>query len=647
MLSVTCLSGDLPRLAALLRILRPVADEIVVADRRPRRSARCVGAATEHADRAVLVPYADRSSARCSGLDEQTNGDWVFRIDDDEVPSRALLAALAAPPEDVTHCFVPRPLPVGRRLARRLPVAARVAAAARAGATALAFPGLMHGPSRPGPGALPRRAALPPRPGQVGPGDEGGEGRALRGRCGPGLRCRARAERGELHPRVALAARRPRAGRGPRARPTPCATRPSSRSRPARLGTATRERDRRALGRPRARGRRLPGPARRQRHLPCRRGRVAVIDVVVTNLGTETWAWGRHGRPEIRLFLPSGSTTPSADAAARTTSAPGEMTTVPLSPVRAPDRPGRVAITVDLVHERHRWFDCARRTRSTCSSRRAPSCSSARRPATPPSTAGGRCPARASTVASSHCSSGRGRHGSRIASASRRRPCRPRGVPTRCTLVPAGSQTKPAPHRRSRRCACAAVAECRPRQREPRVSFAGSVLMRLLRIPKVRSHASREESPLDADRRDATTAASRTTGSAPAISTGARRRRARGAAQPSSAPGEPLWPDAPRGHPDEATIRRRRLIGLVVPCSARRLRDPRRRARVRRRSNDNSADDVPTTTAQQSVNPSSTDAARDLDHPEDDDDADRRRGHDGHADPRAARRSKSGDSATR
>ena len=80
-----------------------------------------------------------------------------------------------------------------------------------------------------------------------------------------------------------------------------------------------------------------------------------MIDVGVTNLGTETWAWGWRGRPEIRLsYL-------GLDHAERTPLphdlAPGETTTVPLA-VRAPDGPGRVGITVDLVHERHRWFDC-------------------------------------------------------------------------------------------------------------------------------------------------------------------------------------------------------------------------------------------------------------------------------------------------
>ena len=36
-----------------------------------------------------------------------------------------------------------------------------------------------------------------------------------------------------------------------------------------------------------------------------------------------------------------------------------------------------------------------------------------------------------------------------------------------------------------------------------------------------------------------------------------------------SAPGDPLWPDhGPAGHPDEATIRRRRAIGLIVLVAA-------------------------------------------------------------------------------
>jgi len=84
-------------------------------------------------------------------------------------------------------------------------------------------------------------------------------------------------------------------------------------------------------------------------------GAVRQIDVRVTNLGTERWAWGRHGRPEVRLsYL-------GLDDALRTPIphdlGPGETTTVPVS-VRAPETAGDCRITLDLVHERHRWFGC-------------------------------------------------------------------------------------------------------------------------------------------------------------------------------------------------------------------------------------------------------------------------------------------------
>ena len=88
---------------------------------------------------------------------------------------------------------------------------------------------------------------------------------------------------------------------------------------------------------------------------PLTAGEVRAIDVRVTNLGSETWAYGWQGLPEIRLSyqgLPDALRTPLPhDLAA------GETTLVPVS-VRAPGEPGRHAITLDLVHEGHRWFEC-------------------------------------------------------------------------------------------------------------------------------------------------------------------------------------------------------------------------------------------------------------------------------------------------
>ena len=112
-------------------------------------------------DRLFVVPYADPPERSFQWLHEQTNGDWVFRIDDDEAPSPALLELLAAPPADVTHAFVPRRWlwqdgwldqypwrPDWQlRLARR---------------DAVSFPGLMHVPVR-GKGPAPVNRRYSPR----------------------------------------------------------------------------------------------------------------------------------------------------------------------------------------------------------------------------------------------------------------------------------------------------------------------------------------------------------------------------------------------------------------------------------------------------------------------------------------------------
>ena len=107
MLSVCCLSGDPNRLAELLPLLRPVADEVVVAVD-DRADLGLLAATASLVDRLFVVPYADPPERSFQWLHEQTSGDWVFRIDDDEAPSAALLELLWTPPADVTHAFVPR-----------------------------------------------------------------------------------------------------------------------------------------------------------------------------------------------------------------------------------------------------------------------------------------------------------------------------------------------------------------------------------------------------------------------------------------------------------------------------------------------------------------------------------------------------------
>ena len=109
-LSVCCLTGGryLPRVAGILGLLRPLADEIVVGvDDRARDSAALLG---DVADRILLFAHAEPADRPIPWLVRQCTGDWVFNIDDDEVPSAALLHELPGLIDrgDVTHCWVAR-----------------------------------------------------------------------------------------------------------------------------------------------------------------------------------------------------------------------------------------------------------------------------------------------------------------------------------------------------------------------------------------------------------------------------------------------------------------------------------------------------------------------------------------------------------
>ena len=101
--------GPAARVAGLLRLLRPAVDEILVAVD-DRSEAELVAALAPLADRVVLYPYAEPVDRPLAWLHAECSGKWVLTIDDDEIPSRALLDAL---PElvrarDVTHYWLPR-----------------------------------------------------------------------------------------------------------------------------------------------------------------------------------------------------------------------------------------------------------------------------------------------------------------------------------------------------------------------------------------------------------------------------------------------------------------------------------------------------------------------------------------------------------
>lgn len=110
-LSVCCMtSGRSPeRLASILSLLGGVADEIVVAAEEPRALAT-YEAVAQVADRVLAFPPTAPSDRPIAWLFGQCSGEWIFNIDDDEVPSPRLLALLPSlvRRDDLTHCWISR-----------------------------------------------------------------------------------------------------------------------------------------------------------------------------------------------------------------------------------------------------------------------------------------------------------------------------------------------------------------------------------------------------------------------------------------------------------------------------------------------------------------------------------------------------------
>jgi hypothetical protein len=85
--------GPLPRIRALLELVRPHVDEIVLAlDRTGNLDA--LDACADLADRRVTFDYHAPPCRNIGFLQHQCSADWLLRFDDDEIPSRALLNAL-------------------------------------------------------------------------------------------------------------------------------------------------------------------------------------------------------------------------------------------------------------------------------------------------------------------------------------------------------------------------------------------------------------------------------------------------------------------------------------------------------------------------------------------------------------------------
>jgi hypothetical protein len=361
--------GPGARVAALLGALRPIADEIIVAlDDRAGEEVRADVAAV--ADRVVVYPYAEPVDRPLPWLFEQCRGDWVLLIDDDEIPSLALLDELPdlCADRSVTHYSLPRkwlfPDPstylddwpwrpdYQLRLVRRDPRVVR-------------FSAEFHRPIvAAGPGRFPQ-LPLWHSDSLLRPVEQRLEKARRYERTRPGMRIAGRAlnfafyvpELREKPPLAAvppderafiesvLAAARPS---GPARAQTEQATREAIDALWPEADTSAHAGRLELHERPSAMG---PGERR-------------TLDVHVENTGRATWQWGGDAIAEVRLgsrwFDASGAEVSAVQLHGEFPAplAPRAADVVPV-PIQAPETPGRYRIEIDLVHEHVRWLDAA------------------------------------------------------------------------------------------------------------------------------------------------------------------------------------------------------------------------------------------------------------------------------------------------
>lgn len=373
-LSVCCLTnGPAGRLRELLSLFRPVADELVVAVD-CRSEGDVLRACSGLADVLVRVPYRTPPERQFPWLHAQCSSSWIFRVDSDEVPSRALLAALPdlARERKLTHCWVERRwlYPTEThflaappwtpdyqlRLVRNDPALVR-------------FPGEMHTSAEAtGPGRF-LELPLYHLDCIVNTLEDRRRKVRLYERVRPGVRVAGSPLNQVYLPEHADSAR---------TRAVPAEDRqlvatvlnppqpPPDVEEPAAPLVASADIERFLSGRP--------------LRLTAYHGRLDIVSmeavvkadarhslgVRVHNLGDEVWPWGVHSYPEIRLAYrwreqPGGALVGEGRMALPEDLAPGG-TCIVHAWVTAPERAGAYVLELDLVHEHVRWFGCEART---------------------------------------------------------------------------------------------------------------------------------------------------------------------------------------------------------------------------------------------------------------------------------------------
>jgi Glycosyltransferase sugar-binding region containing DXD motif len=371
------LTGDPgPRVAAILRLLRPAADEIVVAaDSRADRDR--LEEYTAAADRVLRVNFT-QAERHIAWLHEQCSCEWIFRIDADEVPSLVLLKQLRdltrerraqqywfprrwlyPDPDhwleetpwwpDYQNRFVRndgtlrfRGLPhTGAELS--LPAAyveeplyhltCLLADVRARRSRAITYEVMSPGLEAPGGGSLNRRFYLPELFAQRKP---------------------VRVPAQDAAAITAVLA----VGTAPRAPLTDIAVIPSA------------ETDRYWAGRLVAADAYAAKLEPLEPEPRMRVGEARALHFRVTNQGSETWPWDIRAGPEIRCayrWLDLDETVLEPEGLRTSfpcTVSPGESVVVPVV-VEAPAAEGAFLLEVDLVHEQVRWFDSPCRVRVT------------------------------------------------------------------------------------------------------------------------------------------------------------------------------------------------------------------------------------------------------------------------------------------
>jgi hypothetical protein len=354
-------AGPGARVTATLELLRPLAHEIIVAvdDRAP---ADVVEDVATVADRVVLYPFLDPVDRPLPWLFHECRSDWMLTLDDDEVPSVALLEALPSLLDDdrIVHYSLSRRWvypDTGSYLDDEPWQPDYQPRLFRTDPRLIRFSDELHRPIVPrGPGRFVREpiwhldAILRTREERRAKADRY---EAMR----PGMRASARA----LNYAFYVPESRPDARRS--------AVPGEERTLLELLLTA---------GRPASQARVEPGRVTREEidaRWPADRTRQSgelqllqvppsfaveeerAVDVRVRNTSAHPWQWGRASLPTVRCAawwddddLATAIWTPLPSPVA-----PGESVVVPVH-VRAPSTPGSHRLHVDLVHEDVRWL---------------------------------------------------------------------------------------------------------------------------------------------------------------------------------------------------------------------------------------------------------------------------------------------------